>query len=86
MMQNEWRDIESAPKDGTQVVLLGRLPKHYDVADIIRACVSAWYERAEDAPCYCVGWQFMAPGYCGAFEPTHWMPLPPDPPSSASGE
>jgi hypothetical protein len=78
MMQNEWRDIESAPKDGTRVWLWwdGKLR------------LAHWHE-AENPPSIggrFANWLTDDKGSVSAVtKPSHWMPLP-DPPSSASGE
>ncbi|HYU99911.1 MAG TPA: hypothetical protein VE977_13870 [Pyrinomonadaceae bacterium] len=77
-----WRSIESAPKDGTHVVLFGTLWKDPDQRP--RACLSWWCNRREDSPAYALGWFFIAPGYADGFNPTHWQPLP-DPPKGAEG-
>lgn len=69
-----WQPMETAPKDGTRVVLFGALQG--DPNQTPRACVS-WYCRdRKDSPAYCLGWFFSAPGYTNGFQPTHWTPLP----------
>jgi uncharacterized protein DUF551 len=73
----EWHTIDSAPKDGTHIVLLGYL--WGDPAQRIRACVSWWCKAREDSPAYALGWFFSAPGYTNGFNPSHWMPLPAPP-------
>ncbi len=73
-----WRDIASAPKDGTKV-LLGRfttvLPAerngHIDVD---------WYRLPTDNRGY-VGWGHFNPG---SWPATHWQPLPPPPTPEAT--
>jgi hypothetical protein len=74
-MDDAWQTIETAPKDGTFIVLLGRLPS--DTSEYrVRATVTRWWEYAPDNPAFVRGWSFMAPGYADAFIPTHWTPLP----------
>lgn len=69
-----WQPIETAPTDGTHVVLFGTL--WGDPNQTPRACVS-WYCRTRtDGPVHCLGWFFSAPGYSNGFSPTHWSPLP----------
>ena len=68
----EWRTIETAPKDGSQIlVVLGR---EMSVVEW-DAAATEWNDG--------VGWRDMGDmgwgGMTGA-EPTHWMPLP-DPPA-----
>ena len=70
-----WQAIESAPKDGTKVVLFGTLPND----DRPRACVSWWCRTVNDGPAYTVGWFFSVPGFCSNFVPTHWQALPEPP-------
>lgn len=68
-----WQPIETAPKDGTPVVLIGTLqsdPRR------IRACLTQWYENERDSPCWAVGWCFAAPGFMDLFVPTHWTRPP----------
>jgi hypothetical protein len=64
-----WRDIETAPKDGTEVLLFG---KALYGREVMKVCW--WSNRA--------AWQ-IAETVSGATpifnEPTHWMPLPQPP-------
>jgi hypothetical protein len=71
--KDAWLPIESAPKDGTELVLLGTI--YDDDYQRLRSCVGRWHEEA-DAPAFTVGWQFSSPGYVAQFVPTHWMKLP----------
>jgi hypothetical protein len=60
-----WRPIGSAPKDGTEILALCRAP----------ARTGAYYEAVRylsDAPCWVTREGWMR-------DPTHWMPLPPEP-------
>ena len=72
---SKWQPIETAPKDGTSVIL----GCNYDRLGKIRV-TCAWYEREiwteakhwdDDAD----DWLFLE---C-AFRPSHWMPLPSPP-------
>ena len=68
-MSEKWLPIESAPKDGTKIVLGG--PTWVDVGSW-----DDWYDQS--AP----GWfsETNHNGYISAgLDPTHWMPLPPPP-------
>lgn len=68
-MEDKWQPIETAPKDGTDIILAR--PEDDD----------CWYAIAQ---WWVAGWAFMSgrvgdmPALIG-FEPTHWMPLPSPP-------
>lgn len=74
-----WRDIESAPRDGTRIMLWLREPW---------ACVelALWYEPwgVWLTERYLPG-ETDEMGGIGADVPTHWMPLPPAPARKALG-
>ena len=80
-----WQPIETAPRDGTWVLLSGGECDYDEESDAkTRPVVGQWSN-------YCNGktvdwhWQFAwyDGGYYGEYEkPTHWMPLP-APPQSA---
>lgn len=81
----EWRPIETAPKDGTKIVIWN---KRYAFCPI-----AAWHNSESDDEAD--GWSFddwnspcgsVADGFVGYNEdieaglmPTHWMPLPEPP-------
>lgn len=73
-----WMPIETAPKDGTKIALLGTLASNPGFG--IRACVSRWCEH-DEAPYHLRGggWPWSSPGLSDRFLPTHWQPLPPPP-------
>jgi hypothetical protein len=73
---SEWQPIETAPKDGTLVVLVGKIVDGW--AQPTRACVGSW-SFEQRPPYFVAGWAFVAPGYIAEFNPTHWMPLPEPP-------
>ena len=78
--ETDWRDIDTAPKDGTHI-LAYRLPLGIRFTNLTNPpTVVHWF----DDPC--------APGFYTSvnsiepehsFDPTHWMPLP-DPPKMES--
>lgn len=69
---SEWRDIETAPRDGTHVV----------VFEPRKTPVVAYFSQAIEMFSN-LGWQ-STPGGC-RYNPTHWMPLP-SPPGEAKGQ
>lgn len=79
---SEWQPIETAPKDGSSVLLAVATDDGRAVAG------EGWYRDNDDSD---MGWWWAneSPGdyYAEAIEPrwriTHWMPLP-APPESAS--
>lgn len=64
---SEWRDIESAPKDGG-LILVAEPP--FAVSAVWRHIYQAWMTPTEGT-----GWVKVIA------RPTHWMPLP-DPPTT----
>lgn len=66
----EWQDIETAPKDGTLILLY--LP---DEREGTRHTVGGWVGDTAQ-------WYGVSPSATGAIwrtQPTHWMKLPPAP-------
>lgn len=70
-MNTEWKPIESAPKDGTPVLLFAR----HIYAESSTRVVGA----------YLLDYGWLAQSYAGQgsarLDPSHWMPLPPFPDS-----
>ena len=60
-----WRDIASAPRDGTIIAVTG-------CNGILETYAAHW-----DGPAQ--GWKAWPYGYEHYCEPTHWLPLPPAP-------
>lgn len=80
--QSAWRPIESAPKDGTWILVTGGLPlKDWDREDFEPPCVCAqWTHHLNGSEVPQGRWQFAWywGGHFGEYEePTHWMPCPP---------
>jgi hypothetical protein len=67
---SDWQPIESAPKDGT-TILLGHASFKPE---------AAWWEYCSWFEGWCSG-GFRSDMYGPGFDPTHWMPLPPPPKS-----
>lgn len=67
---SEWRDIESAPKDGSLVLLCDI----YERFDGHRIFVARWCDGNRHKEWVCHGYRKQA---------THWMPLP-EPPGGAA--
>lgn len=77
LREDDWRPIETAPKDGTRILMYQRE-------------AGGEYGKIEYEDYYFVGW-FDKYWYCceySAFErePTHWMPLPEQPAQLAAQE
>jgi Protein of unknown function (DUF551) len=71
-MVSEWQPIESAPKDGTKIIL-AFIREHWKPI----VTVGAWID---DAPISTNEWMaWTSIGLIGCIEPTHWMPLPEPP-------
>jgi hypothetical protein len=73
----EWRPIESAPKDGTAILIYGpELLREIDG----HCAVARWQATGSNS----IAWWTISEGKCGPFDlrgpsPTHWMPLPAPP-------
>ncbi|ANW00657.1 hypothetical protein [Bradyrhizobium icense] len=67
--QQQWRPVETAPKDGTRILAFSHHGAKGPVMSI------TWWRREEDRKGY-VGWGEFNTTY---WPPTHWMPLPPIP-------
>lgn len=67
----EWRPIETAPKDGTVVIAwFGSSQSPY----------------AESVSCQNGEWFYSHDGDKPSLHPSHWLPLPPPPSSAEQGE
>ena len=62
---NQWQTMESAPRDGTWILLYHR-----------HARISDWYFDGVGWTNDAVDWH---PDEDTALAPTHWMPIPPEP-------
>lgn len=83
----QWRPIETAPKDGADI-LIG-----FDSASVWVVHVAWWRDSSDEGFSECgfdqsdVGWWSYVKGAVtqeqlnGYRTPTHWMPLPPPPKS-----
>lgn len=64
----EWRDIATAPRDGTEIVAWNRSDRiicHWHKSP---SCAGGWVTHWETVSGYDVGWNTV--------HPTHWLPLP----------
>lgn len=99
--QGGWQPIETAPKDGTEILLFrgAEIFEGKPVAE--RVTSGAWIELIETASEYHAttgeylgqsiqggeaSWMSWDGGFREDAPPTHWMPLPPAPAMSASRE
>lgn len=73
----EWQDIETAPKDGTKLILVGEPHAHfYDSEDRCWTYGEVGVECVGEGYFFAGLWQRNG----GTFKnPTHWMPLPSPP-------
>ena len=79
MQSNNWQPIETAPKDGTEILLCQATDADGDpMSDEswgISVQVAAWWEGERNWIVYCS----MVRDPSLHFTPTHWMPLPSNP-------
>lgn len=77
---SEWRPIETAPKDGTWVLIF-TADEVLDDAKGRQICVAQWSDYlngGKTTPRWMFAW--FDGGYLGPCgEPTHWQPLPTPP-------
>jgi hypothetical protein len=71
---SEWRPIETAPMDGTHVLLFGRQDPHTEVNIVGPFVFSGYWDKIDGSWCS-AGSTWTGPFY----DATHWRPLP-DPP------
>lgn len=81
----EWQSIETAPKDGTTILIGGHQLLH---AHGFGICTARWQTKWEAENGDGIAWWKVEDGKFGPYDlrgpsPTHWMPLP-DPPSGAT--
>ena len=79
----DWQPIETAPRDGTWILLTGGSIEYSWDGDSQPAAVVGQYAIALTTE----RWQFAwyDGGYYGEYvDPTHWMPLP-EPPGEGEG-
>lgn len=84
----KWQLIETAPRDGTEIILFGPAPEEP------RVTVGHWATEEEcqidvgdcGGPCHCREYDYVDPiwiswdgGFCAPWPCTHWMPLPEPP-------
>lgn len=76
-MESVWQSIETAPKDGTEVLgWLVHPGDAYSEEPFQRASIISWEEAVPGEYGHKARWDQKWIG-----EPTHWMPLPAPPPS-----
>jgi hypothetical protein len=91
---NEWQPIETAPKDGSDIIL-GALPQTHDGKPVpVRVTIGRWPSEEEcrtyvgdcGGECRCPEYDYEPPfwmswdgGFTEENPPTHWQPLPEPP-------
>jgi hypothetical protein len=81
----EWKPIETAPKDGTWILVYGEGTEDEGEKRSVAVAQYTNYLNCETTDWH---WQFAwyDGGYYGKFEnPTHWMPLPEPPNKELTG-
>lgn len=78
----EWKPIETAPKDGTRLLLMRENRRHSHLPPILWIKVGEWTAWHSDG--YVEAWREDVIASGGDTKrirlvPTHWMPLPPPP-------
>lgn len=79
---SKWKPIETAPKDGSWILLCGGSINYGWVGDGEPSCVSGQWTTWLNGATASGHWQFAwyDGGFYGEYEnPTHWAPLPPPP-------
>lgn len=82
-----WRPIETAPRDGTAVLVNSHMHSN-DVHGYVPwkdiGVLIAWWDGSGWEGCFMEDGTADTEGYSSQFfqtvRPTHWMPLPPPPP------
>jgi len=76
-MKTEWMPIESAPRDGTDILVcdLTAFEPKADLAHWRRK----WVGCSCDVANYCEAATISLDKIVGFYKPTHWMPLPEPP-------
>lgn len=74
-MSGQWRDIETAPKDGNALLYGVQLDHHADQVHYQGPLIFTGYWDAIDEAWCATGSTWEGP----FFEPSHWMPLPEPP-------
>lgn len=79
MSNNGWMPIESAPKDGHDILLSGLYTPFQSSCQFAGVFIGAWDVDVE-------GWMVLGHDDAGQLiyaNPTHWQPLPPPPGEAA---
>lgn len=70
----EWQPIETAPRDGSSVLLFGEQEPHFAIGAQGSFVFSGYWDMMDEA------WCSTASLWNGPFyKPTHWTPLPSSP-------
>ncbi len=72
--ESQWRDISTAPKDETRILLSN-----------LQGLMTTAFFSIPDGEWYDVGTDLAIDVACG-YKPTHWQPLPPPPESKPNKE
>lgn len=93
--ENRWQSIETAPKDGTDILLAGRIPEGWRVTEGHWATDEECRVHIGDCggECRCPEYEYEDPswiswdgGFCEPWPATHWQPLPAPPALQTEGK
>ena len=86
MTASAWRPIETAPKDGTTILLHHQAETEWREPECndVNTVVASWWEEEPDENGELGDWicyMDLPRDPACPFKPTHWMPLPDPPPA-----
>jgi len=76
---SEWQPIETAPKDGAEIIAYGTRRGAYGYTDDVKTWTGVRWGMVCDFSHMAWRETKPRPQYCNGFVPTHWMPLPKPP-------
>lgn len=79
-MSNEWQPIETAPRDGTFIILCGGKRDNYSPIEQENSPVVGRWQKWPNPDSCCWVYAFWDSDWRSEYiNPTHWMPLPEPP-------
>lgn len=82
---NQWQPIETAPKDGTEIILCGDgrvtsgqwVPERWPTASEYHGVTGEYLGQFETGQCLEAYWSSQDGGFTEQHPPNRWLPLPP---------